>query len=447
MLVKEQKFLVLGVSKSGYAVAKKVLSLGGECFLFEQLQNENVKQKIDELVSSGATIVNEEDVDKVISQIDVVVISPGVPINHAVAVSAKRKGKRIMGEMEFGLELLMPTIVAVTGTNGKTTTCTMIETIIKEAQKPVCLLGNIGTPITAKIQEITPETICVTEVSSFQLESTLNLKPHVCCVLNIAPDHLERHYTMDNYIYLKKRIFKNQKESEFCVLNYDDQTVKGFYEECRANVVWVSVKEKVEGAYLLDGVLYYKSQAIINQNELPISGLHNVYNALFAIAVCSLLGIEEQVIANALKNLKGVKHRIEFVENINGVDYFNDSKATNVASTITAIESMQKPTVLILGGSEKGEKYDLLFEKIKTSLIKHVVLTGKSRYSMLDDAGKVGYTDLTITPDFDFAVKVSKMLAKDGECVLLSPACASFDSFENYEQRGDRFCKIVRGES
>ncbi len=446
MFVKEQKFLVLGVSKSGYAVAKKVLEKGGACYLYEQLNNSAIQERLEELTKLGATKVSDEDVDKIIVQIDVVVISPGVPINHAVAVMAKRKGKRIISELEFGFECLKPTILAVTGTNGKTTTCYMIDSILRESGVPVQLVGNVGTPVSSKIEEITNESICVAEVSSFQLESSVNFHPHVSCVLNVAPDHLERHYTMDNYVYLKKRIFKNQRESEYCILNFDDFTVKGFYDECRAKVIWVSCKEKVDGAYLLDGVLYYKDQPIIEQNDLSLSGIHNVYNALFAIACCKLVGVQNSSIITALKNLKGAKHRIEFVESIDGIEYFDDSKATNVASTITAIDSMTKPTVLILGGSEKGERYQELFKKIKDSIIKHVVLTGASRYAMLDDAGKVDYSEITVTPDFNHAVNIATMIANDGECVLLSPACASFDCFKNYEERGERFCQIVRGE-
>lgn len=443
MYIKNQKFLVLGVSKSGYAVAKKVIESGGKCYLFEQLKSDKIKGVLDELVSLGAVICNEENVDNVLDIIDVLVISPGVPINHTVAVNAKRKGKRIIGELEFGYNCLMPTLVAVTGTNGKTTTCTMINAILEGAKSKNFLVGNVGEPITSKVNQITNNDICVTEVSSFQLESVYAFNPHISCVLNIAPDHLERHYSMENYLFLKKRIFKNQRESEYSVFNYDDEVVRGFYNESRAKTLWISTKEKVEGGYIKDGALYYFDEKIIEENKLALTGLHNVYNALFAIVVAKLLKVGNEVIAETLKNLKGVRHRIEFIKTVNGVDYYNDSKATNVASTVTALENMKKPTVLIIGGSEKGEAYDNLFAKIKETPVKHVIITGDSKYSMLDASGKNGYSSVTVTPDFEYAVKIARLISEEGDNVLLSPACASFDCFKDYEERGDKFVSLI----
>lgn len=444
MYISSQKFLVLGASKSGCAVAKKVINEGGVCYVYEQIKNDKTEKAITNLSECGAIIADDSVIDKVIDEIDVLVISPGVPINHAIAVKCKRKSKRIVGELEFGWSCLKPVTIGVTGTNGKTTTCTMIDEILHQAKKRSFLVGNIGEPITNKLDEINNNSVCVVEVSSYQLESVYSFCPHISCILNVAPDHLERHYSMENYLYLKKRIFKNQRESEYCILNYDDKLLKDCANETRAKVIWVSTTEKVYGAYLQSGYLCYKDQQIINQNDLAMVGIHNVYNALFAIAVAKLLGIDNQTISQALQNLKGVKHRIEHVYTFNGVDYYNDSKATNVASTLSALDCMQKPTVLILGGSEKGEAYNELFEKVKKSPVKHVILTGASKYAMLDCAGKCGYTNVTVTPDFEYAVQISKLLAEEGDNVLLSPACASFDFFNNFEERGDAFTRIVR---
>ncbi len=443
MDVRTQKFIVLGVSKSGYAVAKRLLSVGGTCYLFEELKSPKIDKAMEELLSLGGIRVLAEDVDKIIDEIDVLVISPGAPINHPLAVKCKQLGKRIIGELEFGYLQSIPLTVAVTGTNGKTTTVSLIHHILNQAKITSHLAGNVGTPLTALVDEIKNTDIVVNEVSSFQLESINAFCPHISCILNIAPDHLERHYSMENYIFLKKRIYKNQRESEYVVLNFDDQTVKGFFAEINAKVVWVSTKERVDGAYLLGGKLYYKDEKIIDEEEVFLRGEHNLSDSLFAIAVTKLLGVSSLDIATALKTFKGVKHRIELVCTKKGVDYFNDSKATNTASTISAIATMTKPTILILGGSEKGEKYDNLFEKIKEYGIKQVIINGASRFNMLESAGKVSYPYVTVTSNFTDAVKIAYLFSKEGDAVLLSPACASFDNFSGYEERGEKFISIV----
>ena len=446
MYINNQNFMILGVSKSGYAVAKHILEHGGKCFLYEDFNVGNVKNKVDELVEAGAELVKRENFVNLIDNIDALIISPGVPINHEVAVRAKRSGVKILSELEFGYNCLLPTIVGVTGTNGKTTTCSLIKNILDKAEKDSLLVGNIGIPITSKLDIINSNKICITEVSSFQLESVSGFCPHISCILNIKPDHLDRHYSMDNYIFLKKRIFSQQKTSEYCVLNYDDEIVKNLEPDVKSKLIWVSCNQVVRGSYLLNNSLYYNQEEIIQLNQLPIDGKHNVYNALFAIAVCKLLGVDNQAIKMGLQEFKGVKHRIEKIFSFNQVDYYDDSKATNVASTLVAIDCMKNPTILILGGSEKGEDYLPLFEKIKHSNIKHIVLTGQSKFKMLDCAGAVGVGNLTLTSEFDHAVKIAQNLAEAGDNVLLSPSCASFDFFNNYEERGDRFVKLI-GES
>ena len=445
MLVKTQTFLVLGVSKSGFSATKLVLENGGNCYIYEELKSPKIDTAITELCRLGAKFVSPAEIDKILPFIDALIISPGAPINHELAVKAKERGIKIIGELEFGFLQFTPPIVAVTGTNGKTTTVTLIDAIMQEAKIKSQLVGNVGVPITSKLNQIDTNTVVIAEVSSFQLESVNAFCPHVSCMLNIAPDHLERHYTMENYIYLKKRIFKNQKESEYAVLNYDDNVIKGFSAEIKAKIIWVSLVERVDGAYYQNGKLYFYDEFIIDERDLKLKGEHNLYNTLFAIASAKLLGVQSDAIISALKSFKGVRHRIEHICTKNGVEYYNDSKATNTASTISALSSMQRPTVLILGGSEKGENYINLFEKIKTSPVKQVVLTGASRFNMLDASGKSGYSNITVTADFTDAVKIASMFAESGDNVLLSPACASFDRFDGYEDRGDTFVKIVEG--
>ncbi len=443
MYLKTQKFLIMGVSKSGVAVAKYALSRGAQCYLYEELKNAKIDSAISDLINLGARYIPIEKAESALEIIDILVLSPGVPINHPLAVKAKQMGKRIIGEMEFGFLQFSPLTVAVTGTNGKTTTATLIDSILRESEIDSRLVGNVGVPISGVLGDIDKNSVCVTEVSSFQLESMTAFCPHIACILNISPDHLERHYTMENYIFLKKRIFKNQRESEYTVLNYDDQTVRAFSTQTRAKVVWVSVNEKVDGAYMQNGKLYFYDELIMEASELRLKGLHNISNALFAISSAKLLGVQTEKIVNALKSFKGVKHRVELIAEKQGVSYFNDSKSTNTASTLSAIESMQRPTVLILGGSEKGEEYYELFKKIKQSCVLHTVLTGASRFNMLEQAGKVGYTNITLTGDFNFAVKIASIIAQEGDSVLLSPACASFDLFNGFEERGEAFIKAV----
>lgn len=443
MYIKTQKFLILGASKSGFAVAKYLVERGANCKIYEELKTPKVEKALEKIKELGLSNLTREQALNSLKEIDILVISPGVPINHELAVKAKQLNKRIMGELEFAYSTFNPPIIAVTGTNGKTTTVTLIDAILERAQKSRQLVGNVGIPMTEKLSEITNDTVLVTEVSSFQLESVNSFCPHVSCVLNIAPDHLERHYGMENYVFLKKRIFKNQRESEFTVLNFDDQTVKNFYPEVKSNVVWVSIKGKVEGAYRREGKLYYYDEYIMDEETLKLQGEHNVYNALFAIVSAKLLGISNEYIVGALKDFKGVKHRIEFITEKNGVEFYNDSKATNTASTIGAIETMKRPTVLILGGSEKGENYGALFDKIKLSAVKHVVITGASKYNMLSVASEKNFAEVTLTDSFEFSIKIASLIAQNGDAVLFSPACASFDKFASFEERGEAFVKAV----
>lgn len=443
MYIKTQIFLILGVSKSGYSVGKYLLKNKGKCYLYEDNLSQKSRDAIEELKSLGAILLENPIDEEIFKSIDVVVISPGVPINHQIAVKAKQMEKRIISELEFSFLQTQPTIIGVTGTNGKTTTVSLIDEILKKANIKSQLLGNVGVPVSSKLEEIDRETVCVTEISSFQLEASSNLCPHVACILNLAPDHLERHYNMENYVFLKRRLVKNQKESEYAILNYDDENVRATFPECKGKVLWVSTKERVIGAYLSQGKLYYKDEYIMDSNDLSLQGEHNEYNALFSISVAKLLGVQNQDIISALKEFKGVPHRIELVKEKDGIRYYDDSKSTNTASTITAIKSMKAPTVLIVGGSEKGEKYDKLFEEISSSPIVHTVITGASRFSMLESAGKAGVYDVTVTGDFSFAVKIARLYANSGDCVLLSPGCASFDKFKNYEERGDLFKNLV----
>lgn len=441
MDLKRQKFLVFGLSKSGMSAAKFLLSRGVDVSVYEELESDKIGENKSALLALGAKVLGKDD-DKM--KCDVLVLSPGVPINHPLAVEYKKHKRRVIGELELGALFVKTPIIAVTGTNGKTTTCNLIAEMMKAGGMACKLAGNIGMPLTGEVDDL-GDKVAIAEVSSFQLETTHLFTPHVACVLNITPDHLDRHYTMENYIYLKKRILKNMRESEYAVLNFDDESVRAFADDAKCRVLWFSEKEKVNGAYVEDGKIFFRGDYICDLNAVNLGGIHNVGNALAAVAAAGLFGVEKTAMASALKGFKGVRHRNEFVRTVDGVSFYNDSKGTNTAAALAAAQTMRAPTVMILGGKDKGEDYFPLFEGLKSTFVTGVVLVGESRYKMLEAAGRSGFSEITVTSDFSAAVRIAKMLAPKGGNVLLSPAAASFDMFGGYEERGEAFCKIVEG--
>lgn len=438
-----QKFLVAGMSKSGTAAADFLLRRGAVVYMYDDLADGAVKNAMLSLAEKGANIVAEGGLASVVEECDVLVLSPGIPIDHELPVAFRKKGKRIIGEAELGCLYLRASLVAVTGTNGKTTTVTMIDEILRSAGLSSCACGNIGLPISAKADELDYKDIAVAEISSFQLETLSSIRPHIAVVTNITEDHLNRHYNMENYIFLKSKLLRNMRESEFAVLNYDDVAVRGFAQNVRCPVRYFSVKERVKGAYLYEGALYFENEKIMDASELSLKGEHNVKNALAAICACKLMGVESKTVGEALAKMKGVRHRIEIVAEKDGVVYIDDSKGTNVGATLTAIGCMQSDTVLLLGGKDKGYDYDVLFQKLKESRVIHAVLYGENRFKLLASAVKSGFMQVTLCAGFDLAVKIASMTAKPGDCVLLSPASSSFDQFAGYEERGDRFAELV----
>ena len=443
MLIYSNKFLVLGVSKSGFSASSYLLSKGAMCYVFEENDSTKIKEKKEELISKGAILLSNDNVEETLKYVDVVIISPGVPINHNIAVKARNLGKRIISELEFGYFCSFPKIVGVTGTNGKTTTVSLINSILSDYGAKCLLMGNVGCPVCDNVDKIDSSTVCVTEISSYQLESTCYLRPDVACILNVSPDHLERHYSMENYIFLKRRLLSNLTESEYAVLNFDDQVVKEFSQNTKAKIIYVSLMQEVDGGYKKEDALYYKGARIIGSNELRLQGIHNEYNALFAIVVAKLFGVSDQVIRDSLANFKGIPHRIQLISEKNEIKVYNDSKATNTASTISAINCMKGKTVLVLGGSNKGEDYSELFNVVKNSPIKHVVITGETKEEMIKTAVKIGVENFTSTNTFEDAVKYAYLLCDNGENLLFSPACASFDRFSGFEERGDYFAKLI----
>ncbi len=442
MYPKQQRFLVLGLSKSGSAATEFLLKRGAETFVYDDLDNARIERCVQSLAEKGAKRVRKEEIAAVAEQCDVLVLSPGIPIDHPLAVAFKRKGKAVVGETELAARTLRCPVVAVTGTNGKTTTVSLIEQTLKRAGFSVHACGNIGTPL-VEFCGLGEEEIAVAEISSFQLETLNSLRAHIGVVLNITEDHLNRHYNMENYSFLKGKLLKNSSEAEYAVLNYDDPLVRGFAEKTKAKVVWFSLRERVVGAYAAEGNLYFNEEKILSVGELFASGEHNIQNALATIAVAKILRIQTEDIARTLREFRGIKHRLQTVGEVNGVRYIDDSKGTNVDATMHAIRTMQGETLILLGGKNKGYDYTNLFAAMKNSPIVHAVLYGENRYALLKCARAQGFENITLCQGFVWAVRIAALQAKEGQTVLLSPASASFDEFASYEERGDSFVDIV----
>ena len=443
MYPNQQSFLILGLSRSGKSAAEFLLARGANVYIYDDIEGERTLKVAAELEEKHAKRIEKEQLPKMIELCDALVLSPGIPIDHPLAVAFKRRKKAVLGETELAARFMRCPIVAVTGTNGKTTTVSMIAEIFQTAGYNAQACGNIGAPM-LDFCGMDEKSVAVAEISSFQLETLNSLCPHVAVVLNVTEDHLNRHYNMENYVFLKAKLLKNSSEAEYAVLNYDDSIVRGFAEKTKANIVWFSVREKVSGAYFENGYLCYNEEKILSVQELAFGGLHNVQNALAAIASAKIMGVETQAVVKALTSFKGIKHRIEKIGEFNGVTYIDDSKGTNVDATLKAVEAMNAETVLLLGGKNKGYDYSKLFAQLKESNVTHAILYGENRYELLRSARGSGFTSVTVCENFEFAVRVAALKARSGQTVLLSPASASFDEFSGYEERGDRFVEIVQ---
>ena len=443
MYPEKQIFFVLGLSRSGRSAAQFLLSRGAGVYIYDDITSERVEKTARELEEKGAKRVRKEQLSKTSEVCDVLVLSPGIPIDHPLAVAFKRNKKAVVGETEIAARYMRCPVIGVTGTNGKTTTVSMLTEILCAGGYQAKACGNVGTPM-IDFCTLAESGVAVTEISSFQLETLNSLCPHIAIVLNVTEDHLNRHYNMENYVFLKAKLLKNSSEAEYAVLNYDDPTVRSFAERTKANTVFFSVRERVNGAYFENGTLYFKDEKILSASELLIGGLHNIQNALAAIAAAKIMGVETQFIAAALTAFKGVRHRIELVGEVDGVAYIDDSKGTNVDATVKAVGCMKRETVLLLGGKNKGYDYARLFSVLKRSPVVHAVLYGENRYELLKCAREQAFERVTVCNQFEFAVKIAAMIAKCGQTVLLSPASASFDEFASYEERGEAFVQIVR---
>lgn len=445
MFVSKQSFLIIGMSKSGLSASKALLKRGAKCYVLDESASACVAKNLSEAVSLGAVEAKRENLHSIFNKINVAVLSPGVPIDNEIPIACKNAGVAVIGEVELGYLLSRNPIVAVSGTNGKTTTCALIDHILNVANEPHYLAGNYGIPFTAFDSEFFNEKeLALLEISSFQLETVARFTPHISCVLNLSPDHLDRHYNMENYAYLKSRLVLLQRQSEYAVLNKDDESVRAFAEKTRAKILFFSMQEQSDGVFLKDGYICFDSEKVCEVELLALKGRHNVQNALAATAVCALLGVRPEQIKRGLCSFKGVKHRLQTIAEYNDVLYINDSKSTNPNAAATAIAGLSRPCVWLVGGKDKGEGYrELLAEALRSPHLKSVVVYGASARKLYAEALTAGIKSVYAFPDFTSACRYAFCLTKKGDCVLLSPACASFDEFSGYEERGEKFIELV----
>ena len=444
-----KKILVVGMARSGIAAAELLTRHGATPVLNDRKTEDAFGGDLDALRHRNCEFRLGEDPVECLSSVDGLVISPGVPITAPVVTVAREKGIPMVGELELAASLLAGEMLAISGTNGKTTTTTLVGKMFENAGRVTHVAGNIGYPLSAVAMESRREDVTVAEVSSFQLESIKTFHPHVAALLNITEDHLNRHGTMKEYIRLKQRLFENQTERDVAVLNLDDPTVSRMAGRLKSRVAFFSRTQPVEnGACVENGKIVWRwdgeRRPICDAAQVLIPGPHNLENALAATAMACAMNLPAPVIRHTLMSFTGVEHRIEKVRVLDGVTYINDSKGTNVDSTIKAVQSMKAPTVLLLGGYDKHTDFAPLCQEIVAcGLIGQVVVMGETARQIRDQLQDVGYGSITQAYSMEDAVEKARALASPGGNVLLSPACASFDMFRDYEQRGEVFKKLV----
>lgn len=447
MNLEGKKVLVVGTGVSGIGAAGLLEKVGAKVVLYDgngKLDKSTVLAKLPP--DTDAEIVIGELPDGVLSGAELAVISPGVPVDSPIVRRFEAAGIPVWGEIELAYNYEKGTVYAITGTNGKTTTTTLVGEIMRAFNEKTFVVGNIGTSYTGETLKTTPDSVTVAEISSFQLETVRDFAPRGTAILNITPDHLDRHYTMENYTAVKESITRNQGADGFCVLNYDDEILREFGKTL-PNPIYFSRKTKPEkGAYLDKTMIKYTDGTndtdIIDINDMFIFGSHNYENVMAAAAIAINAGVPVNVIADTIKSFKGVEHRIEFVREKDGVVYYNDSKGTNPDSSIKALEAMTKPTLLIAGGYDKHSEFDGFIEAFDGK-VKLMVLMGATAPQIEKTALAHGFDRIMHAESLEEAVKICAKHANNGDAVLLSPACASWDMFKNYEQRGELFKEYV----
>jgi len=444
MELKGKRVLVIGLARTGLATAKFCANRGATVTGTDARSAEELGERMANLRAAGVIFKFTERSEDILQGQELVIPSPGVPADAPLLQSASQRAIPVWSEIELAFRFLQGTLIGITGSNGKTTTTALIEHILRHAGFATLLAGNIGTPLISRVDDSNERTVTVAEVSSFQLELIETFRPNIAALLNITPDHLDRHKTLSAYAAAKARIFENQTANDFAILNADDSE-SAKYAPAGPGVFWFSRKKNVDrGAFVRDEVIIFrrdgKDEAILNGDEIPLPGAHNLENVVAAALAARLAGAQPSQIAAAIRSFAGVEHRIEFVTEIHGVRFYNDSKATNVDATLKALEAFPGKIVVILGGKDKDSDYTLLRNALRERAIL-ALLIGSA-------AGKIerqidGCVAVQQVGTLDNAVQAAMQAAHAGDVVLLSPACASFDQFQNYEHRGRVFKELV----
>jgi UDP-N-acetylmuramoylalanine--D-glutamate ligase len=440
-----KRVLVVGLGRSGVASALFLKSRGALVTVSDAKSEDQLREEIPALLDEGIAVETGGHGERTFQNQDLIVVSPGVPVDSPALTQARSLGAPVIGEIELAAQFLPGRIVAITGSNGKTTTTTLIGEIFAKSGLETLVGGNIGTPAISLVSQATDETAVVLEVSSFQLETIRSFRPKIAVVLNITPDHLDRHRTFAAYMDAKARIFKNQTSDDFAVLNADDPTCVELARRTAAQVFWFSRKSPVEkGAFMGDGQLTFRRNnsdiEVVPVAEVPLKGAHNVENVLASICAAVLMGCDHSRIRDAVREFKAVEHRLEYVAAVQGVEYYNDSKATNVDATIKALESFPANVHLILGGKDKGSDYSVLNDLLR-GRVKCVYTIGAAAEKI--ESQIRGAAAVVSSGTIELAVRQASASAAPGDVVLLAPACASFDQFQNYEHRGRVFKELV----
>ena len=444
MNLKDKKVLLIGLAKTGVSTIKYLSKLGSKVVVNDIKDKDNLKDILNDLsdLNNIEYILGHHPEN--IDDIDMVVVSPGVPLDLPFILKIKSKNIEIIGEVELAYRLSKnPIFIGITGTNGKTTTTTLVGEIFKKANKDTYIVGNIGNPVIDTVDTANENSVLVTELSSFQLESIDTFKPHVSAILNFTEDHLNRHHTMKAYIEAKSRIFENQDSKDFCILNYDDECVRSLADKVKAKKVFFSRKETLDCGIYLDNdnniiINVDKKIVLLNKYELSLPGNHNLENSMAAALIAYVSNIDIDTIRKVLKTFSGVEHRQEFVRNLNGIMFVNDSKATNPDSSIKAIESYNRPIVLIAGGMDKHSNFEQFLDVAKQNVYA-LVLLGETAQKIKECAKNKGFNNITVVKNMKEAVNASYQIAREGDVVLLSPACASWDMYKSFEVRGIDF--------
>ena len=450
MELRGKRFLVAGAGLSGIAAAGLLATHKYQVLLYDGNQDldEAEIRKKSALLQEVEIILGDLPEDK-LAGYDIAVVSPGIPTDSPAVVAMERAGLEIWGEIELASVFEQGRVLAVTGTNGKTTTTSLLGEVMGRQYQDVKVVGNIGVPYTSLVQDTTEYSVTVAEISSFQLETVHTFRPQVSAILNITPDHLNRHHTMQNYQVAKERIAKNQGKGQFCILNYEDPSLREFAGRIQAKPVFFSSANKLEEGMYLEGDRMIwawdeKTTVVCSTKDLQLIGNHNYENAMAAAAMALVFGVPLETVQKALLSFKAVEHRIEYVTSKRGVRFYNDSKGTNPDAAIQAIRAMEWPTLLIGGGYDKASEFDAWIQAFGGK-VKKLALLGATSEKIRESALRMGYPeeDIILTKSIQEAVAVCYQNAESGDAVLLSPACASWGMFDNYMQRGEVFKEAV----